>query len=375
MGVRADREILDDDEWLSVEECIEYYVDEQLKYWSDGRESKDPASSGSAPVKSVPAKGSETTHPPPVPDEAGAAAKFKPGRQPDEPTAKIQAPAPPQGAAEVPSEAPAAVTDGPAATASPESPAVLPAEGGETGHKKENAENNDSASDPVQVCLSLQMDAIKTFEKAAAKSPGVNGRLDTRGEDHETGKSVEINEWPHLELCVVGLKDPEKVGFRDLEGEKYVAWRLTKQCIAYENIVAKWHQWKRITQLSSERWASAADASAPVAITESPVAEPPVSAANGETAPAHAPAENASMFAESVEPPAPATNAALLGVLAKGSAADEVAAASAPVAEAGRPATQPAEPVARAKKQRGAATHCSPGQSGGRSLSPDGREG
>ena len=119
--------------------------------------------------------------------------------------------------------------------------------------------------DPVQVLPSFQMDAIKTFEKAAAKSPGVEGRLDTRGEDYETGKSVEINEWPHLELCTGVLKDPEKEGFRDLEGEKYVAWSLTNLHIAYINVVGKRHQWKRVTQLSLERWARAADASAPVA--------------------------------------------------------------------------------------------------------------
>jgi hypothetical protein len=95
------------------------------------------------------------------------------------------------------------------------------------------------------------MDAIKTFEKAAAKSPGVEGRLDTRGEAPKSGKSKKINEWPHLEMV---LKD-----------EKYVALRPTNQRIAYINVVGKWNQWKRITQLSLERWASAANASAPVA--------------------------------------------------------------------------------------------------------------
>jgi hypothetical protein len=64
--VRANRESVEDDEWLSVEECIEYYVAEHFKNWSGGRQSKvRPAlapTESMEPPGALPVEGGEPGH-------------------------------------------------------------------------------------------------------------------------------------------------------------------------------------------------------------------------------------------------------------------------------------------------------------------------
>jgi hypothetical protein len=129
----------------------------------------------------------------------------------------------------------------------------------------EKRRNLEEASDPIQVLLSLRMDALDAVKRWAE-----SGRLEVR---HGNGV-VETHDWPYLKVVeTYGRPAPEVAVTCTVLDER--------SGVVIPHLIVNTSQWECLVQQSLEQRApaSAVDNAVPAAIEEPPVPQPPLSAA------------------------------------------------------------------------------------------------